>query len=123
VAQQAGGPELLGGPGAGDVAQSAGASIDYTQPGAITTDSLGQKLEYGIPVNNKGSFIPPNPNLPADELAKQTAAYNAWKADFMKRWPDATQMPDGSMQGIKPGLAPMYPSNYTPGMDTGGLTP
>jgi hypothetical protein len=27
------------------------------------------------------------------------------------------------MQGIKPGLAPMYPSNYTPGMDTGGLTP
>ena len=120
---KAAGPELLGGPGAGDVAQTASAPIDYSKPGPISTDSLGQKLEYGIPVNDKGSFIPPSGNLPADELAKQTAAYNTWKADFMKRWPDATQMPDGSMQGIKPGLAPMYPSNYTPGMDTGGLTP
>lgn len=64
------------------------APIDYTQDGPISTDSLGQKLEYGIPVANNGNFIPPNPNLPADELAKQTAAYNAWKADFMKRNPN-----------------------------------
>jgi hypothetical protein len=97
--------------------------IDYSQAGPMSTDSLGQKLEYGMPVNDKGSFIPPNPALPPEELAKQTAAYNSWKADFMKRFPNATLGADGVMQGIKPGLAPMYPSNYTPGMDTGGLTP
>ena len=73
--------------------------------------------------NDKGSFIPPNPNLPADELATQQAAYDTWKSDFMRRFPNASQLPDGSMQSIKPGLAPMTPSNYTPGMDTGGLTP
>jgi hypothetical protein len=81
--------------------------IDYSQAGPMSTDSLGQKLEYGIPVNNQGSFVPPNPSLPAEELAKQTAAYNSWKADFMKRFPNATLGADGVMQGIKPGLAPM----------------
>ena len=81
--------------------------IDYTAPGPESTDSLGQKLEYGIPVNDQGSFVPPNPSLPAEELAKQTAAYNSWKADFMKRFPNATLGADGVMQGIKPGLAPM----------------
>ena len=83
--------------------------IDYSQPGPVSTDSLGQKLEYGMPVNDKGSFVPPNPSLPAEELAKQTAAYNSWKADFMKRFPEATLRPDGTMQPFKPGLAPMYP--------------
>ena len=83
--------------------------IDYSQPGTVSTDSLGQKLEYGMPVNDKGSFVPPNPSLPAEELAKQTAAYNSWKADFMKRFPEATLRPDGTMQPFKPGLAPMYP--------------
>ena len=92
---------------------SDGGKIDYTAPGPESTDSLGQKLEYGIPVNDKGSFVPPNSSLPADELAKQTAAYNSWKADFMKRFPNATPGPDGSMLTFKPGLAPMYP----------GLTP
>jgi len=83
--------------------------IDYSQPGPVSTDSLGQKLEYGMPVNDKGSFVPPNPSLPAEELAKQTAAYNSWKADFMKRFPNATLGADGSMLNFKPGLAPMYP--------------
>lgn len=99
----------------------AAVAIDYTKPGPESTDSLGQKLEYGVPVNDQGSFVPPNPSLPAAELAKQTAAYNSWLADFMKRFPNATLGADGVMQGLKPGLAPM--SNYTPGMDTGGLTP
>jgi LysM repeat protein len=83
--------------------------IDYSQPGPVSTDSLGQKLEYGMPVNDKGSFVPPNSGLPAEELAKQTAAYNSWKADFMKRFPEATLRPDGTMQPFKSGLAPIFP--------------
>ena len=122
------GPKLLGGPAAGDAGATDAASavtapqtIDYAKPGPMSTDSMGTKLEYGIPVNDKGAFVPPNPSLPADELAKQTAAYDSWKADYIKRFPNAIQLPDGSMQGIKPGLAPMYP-----GMASGlppGLTP
>jgi len=100
-------------PGPGDTVPTlstpAGGKIDYTSPGPESTDSLGQKLEYGIPVNDKGSFVPPNSSLPAEELAKQTAAYNSWLADFMKRFPNATPGPDGSMLTFKPGLAPMYP--------------
>ena len=98
-----------------DVSQAAvdpskySAPIDYSQPGPASVDSLGQKLEYGMPVNDKGSFVPPNSALPAEELAKQTAAYNSWKADFMKRFPNATLGADGSMLNFKPGLAPMYP--------------
>ena len=93
------------------MAQQAGtAPIDYRKPGPVSTDSLGQKLEYGMPVNDKGDFVPPNPSLPAEELAKQTAAYDAWKADFTKRFPEATLRPDGTMQAFKPiNLAPMYP--------------
>ena len=108
---------------ASDYGMGGSAPIDYSQAGPVSTDSLGQKLEFGIPVNNKGDFIAPNPSLPADELATQQAAYDTWKSDFMRRFPNASQLPDGSMQSIKPGLAPMTPSNYTPGMDTGGLTP
>jgi len=112
-----------------DVSQAAvdpgkySAPIDYSQSGPTSTDSLGQKLEYGIPVNDKGSFIPPNAGLPADELARQTAAYDAWKADFTKRFPDAVLQPDGSMQGTKPGLAPMYPSNAPTGGGIGAIRP
>jgi len=87
--------------------QAGGAPIDYTQAGPMSTDSLGQKLEYGIPVNDNGSFVPPSSSLPADELAKQTAAYNSWKSDFMKRFPEATPGPDGSMLKFKPGLNTM----------------
>ena len=94
------------GQAAADTATSA-APIDYTKPGPESVDSLGQKLEYGMPVNDKGSFIPPNPALPPEELAKQTAAYNSWKTDFMKRFPNATLGADGAMQPFKPGLAPM----------------
>jgi LysM repeat protein len=79
------------------MAQQAGtAPIDYTKPGPESVDSLGQKLEYGMPVNDKGSFIPPNPALPPEELAKQTAAYNSWKADFMKRNPNTYINADGN---------------------------
>lgn len=123
------GPEQLGGVEPADVSQAAvdpgkySAAIDYSQSGPTSTDSLGQKLEYGIPVNDKGSFIPPNAGLPADELARQTAAYDAWKADFTKRFPNAELQPDGSMKAIKPGLAPMGPSNYTPGGAGGSIRP
>jgi hypothetical protein len=112
-----------------DVSQAAvdpgkySAAIDYSQSGPTSTDSLGQNLEYGIPVNDKGSFIPPNAGLPADELARQTAAYDAWKADFTKRFPSAELQPDGSMKATKPGLAPMGPSNYTPGGAGGSIRP
>jgi len=79
------------------MAQQAGtAPIDYTKPGPESVDSLGQKLEYGMPVNDRGSFIPPNPALPPEELAKQTAAYNSWKADFMKRNPNTYINADGN---------------------------
>ena len=81
--------------------------IDYSQPGPVTTDSMGQKLEYGIPVNDQGSFKAPNPGLQPEELAGQKTAYNNWLTDFKSRWPNATQLPDGSWQGSKPGLAPM----------------
>jgi len=97
---------------AADAAQSvaqSSAPIDYTKPGPTSVDSLGQKLEYGIPINDKGSFVAPNPNLPPEELAQQTAAYNAWKQNYMSRFPEATLRPDGTMQAFKPGLAPMFP--------------
>jgi len=102
---------------ASDYGMGGNAPIDYTQPGPMSADSLGQKLEYGIPVNDQGSFIPPNPNLPAEELARQQAAYDSWKSDFTKRWPNATQAADGSMQAIKPGLNTMQILNkptFTP---------
>ena len=89
--------------------------IDYSQPGPVTTDSMGQKLEYGIPVNDQGSFKAPNPGLQPEELAGQKAAYDNWLADFKSRWPEATQQPDGSWNNGKQGLAPMYPSNVIPG--------
>jgi hypothetical protein len=83
------------------MAQQAGtAPIDYTKPGPESVDSLGQKLEYGMPVNDRGSFIPPNPALPPEELAKQTAAYNSWKADFMKRNPNTFINADGNPMQI-----------------------
>ena len=88
--------------------------IDYNKPGPVTTDSMGQKLEYGIPVNDKGSFKAPNPGLQPEELAGQKAAYDNWLADFKSRWPEATQQPDGSWNNGKPGLAPVYPSNINP---------
>lgn len=94
---------------ASDFGTGGNAPIDYTSPGPESTDSLGQKLEYGIPVNDKGSFVPPNPGLPPQELATQQAAYDAWKADFMRRFPNASPGPDGSMLSFKPGLAPMFP--------------
>jgi hypothetical protein len=94
-------------------AQQAG-KIDYRKDGPITKSSLGHKLEYGIPVNAKGDFINPNrlPNiheLPMEEQQAMSDAYKTWLKDYLSRWPDARQQPDGSMQAIKPGLAPMYP--------------
>jgi hypothetical protein len=92
--------------------QAGGAPIDYSQTGPMSTDSLGQKLEFGIPVTDTGNFVPPNPNLPADELAKQTAAYNSWKADFMKRNPNIYIDADGNQLQImtKPTLSAVQES-------------
>ena len=88
--------------------------IDYSKPGPVTTDSMGQQLEYNIPVNNQGSFKAPNPGLQPEELAGQKAAYDNWLADFKSRFPEATQQPDGSWNAGKQGLAPVYPSNINP---------
>ena len=87
--------------------------IDYSKPGPVTTDSMGQQLEYGIPVNDQGSFKAPNPGLQAEELAGQKAAYDNWLADFKNRFPNATQLPDGSWVG-RGDSAPLGPSNINP---------
>ena len=91
--------------------------VDYSQPGPITQSSLGQKLEYGIPVNSKGSFFNPNKlqnyeQYPDDEYMAMITAYRTWLGDYLKRWPSATERPDGTWQGLKPGLAPM--SGFAP---------
>ena len=83
--------------------------IDYSQPGPVTTDSMGQKLEYGIPVNANGGFMAPNPGLQPEELAGQQAAYDNWLADYKSRYPNAVQQPDGSWNLPKPS-----PSNINP---------
>jgi hypothetical protein len=83
--------------------------IDYSQPGPVTTDSMGQKLEYGIPINDKGGFMAPNPGLQPEELAGQQAAYDNWLADYKSRYPNAVQQPDGSWNLPKPA-----PSNINP---------
>lgn len=115
VAQDAGGPPTV--PPASTPGPQGDPSfykIDYSQPGPVTTDSMGQKLEYGIPVNANGGFMAPNPGLQPEELAGQQAAYDNWLADFKSRFPEATQQPDGSWNAGKQGLAPVYPSNINP---------
>jgi len=92
-------------PAATAVAQ---AKIDYTKAGPITKDSMGQKLEYGIPVNNNGDFISPNQDLPDDEYMQQKKAYKAWRTDFAKRWPSAKFNADGSASSA------LKPLNSTP---------
>ena len=72
------------------------AKIDYTKAGPITQDSMGQKLEYGIPVNAKGDFFAPSQDLPDDEYMQQIKAYKTWKSDFTRRWPSAKFNADGS---------------------------
>lgn len=81
------------------------AVIDYTKPDPKPTkDSLGQTCEYGVPVDKEGNFIPPNKALPRAEYQKQLEAYNTWKKDYMKRWPNATFDPNTGKadNGIKP---------------------
>ena len=85
------------------------AKIDYTKAGPITQDSMGQKLEYGIPVNAKGDFFAPSQDLPDDEYMQQIKAYKTWKTDFTRRWPSAKFNADGSaISAVKPmGMEPM----------------
>jgi hypothetical protein len=81
------------------------AVIDYTKPDPKPTkDSLGQTCEYGVPVDKDGNFIPPNKALPQAEYQKQLEAYNTWKKDYLKRWPNATFDPNTGKanNGIKP---------------------
>jgi hypothetical protein len=81
------------------------AVIDYTKPDPKPTkDSLGQTCEYGVPVDKEGNFIPPNKALPRAEYQKQLEAYNTWKKDYLKRWPDATFDPNTGKanNGLKP---------------------
>jgi len=49
--------------------------IDYTKPGPMSKDSMGQRLEYGIPITDDGKFKAPNENLPDDEYSQQLKAY------------------------------------------------
>lgn len=90
--------------------------IDYRKQGPITKDSMGQKLEYGIPVTDDGKFKAPNKEAWYDgkmsdkEYHEQLSAYKKWRADFTNRWPSATFNDDGSAKSsVKPGLAPMFP--------------
>jgi len=81
-------------------------AIDYTKPGPVRQSSLGQKLEYGIPVNDQGQFVNPNkiPNykqLTESEYSAMTTAYNTWLENYLTRWPEATQQPDGTWRGLK----------------------
>ena len=71
--------------------------IDYTKsdPDA-TKDSMGNRIEYGAPVDSKGRFIAPNIDLPDEEYQAQKKAYHKWKSDYMSRNPSATFNPDGS---------------------------
>ena len=85
---------------AGTGNQVTAGKIDYTQPGQVTTDSIGQKLEYGVPVNDAGGFMAPSEELQKanpEEYAQQKAAYDAWKQDFTSRNPDAKFNDDGSV--------------------------
>jgi hypothetical protein len=95
--------------------------IDYTKPGPITQSSLGQKLEYGVPVNDQGQFYNPNkiPNyeqLTDVEYSAMTTAYKTWLRDYLTRWPNAKQQPDGTWRGTQPfGSAPIKFETYNHG--------
>jgi len=95
--------------------------IDYTKPGPVTQSSLGQKLEYGIPVNDNGQFYNPNkiPNyeqLTDAEYSAMTTAYKTWLQDYLTRWPNAKQQPDGTWRGTQPfGSAPIKFETYNHG--------
>jgi hypothetical protein len=95
--------------------------IDYTKPGPITQSSLGQKLEYGVPVNDQGQFYNPNkiPNyeqLTDAEYSAMTTAYKTWLKNYLTRWPEATQQPDGTWRGLKPfGSTPIKFETYNHG--------
>jgi hypothetical protein len=84
--------------------------IDYTKEGPRTKSSLGHDLEYGIPVAANGSFMNPNrlsnyEQLGDDEYGAMITAYKTWLKDFLSRWPNAQQNPDGTWSKVKPGLA------------------
>lgn len=94
-------------------AQPTGA-IDYSKDGPKTKSSMGHDLEYGIPVNARGEFMNPNrlsnyEELGDEEYSAMIRAYKTWLKDFLRRWPNATQNPDGTWSKVKPGLAPMLP--------------
>ena len=96
--------------------QTQAARIDYTKPGPVTKDSMGQQLEYGVPVTADGNFKAPDKQawydgkLSDKEYHEQLSAYKQWRADFSRRWPSATFNTDGSAKAvIKPGLAPVSP--------------
>ena len=107
-------------------AQSAPAApagpIDYKKRGPVTKDSMGQNLEYGIPINARGAFMEPNPDLPDAEYATQRAAYKLWLKDYRARFPNAKQQSDGSwkdptvtpsgLEKVPTGLAPMPMESY-----------
>jgi ribosomal protein L12E/L44/L45/RPP1/RPP2 len=89
---------------------------DFTKPDPNpTTDSTGQKLEYGVPVDDNGNFKMPrsDTDLSEKEYGEQIKAYKEWQKDFKSRWPNAEFNSDGSVKNsVKPGLA--MPANKPP---------
>ena len=91
--------------------------IDYTKTDpAATKDSMGNRLEYGAPVDSKGRFVSPNIDLPDEEYQAQKKAYQKWKSDYISRWPSATFNPDGSANsGMKPFGSSISSKGYSKG--------
>lgn len=93
--------------------------IDYTKPDPnMVIDKYGNKLEYGVPVDEKGRFKKADfeafqkDKLDYEGMKAQQRAYGKWKEDYLRRWPDATFDEQGSVKTkLKPGLASMYPGS------------
>ena len=86
--------------------------IDYTKPDPnMVIDKYGNKLEYGVPVNEKGKFKRPESeqfysgNMDYDDYKARKIAYGKWQDDYKRRWPDATFDSEGKVVP-KVGLAP-----------------
>lgn len=70
--------------------------IDYTKPDPnFVIDKYGNKLEYGVPVNEKGGFKAPDfesyasGKMSDEDYAAQKRAYGKWRENFERRNPDA----------------------------------
>ena len=87
---------------------------DYSKedPNFIITKQ-GQKLEYGVPVDEKGRFKRPSSQdfqddkIDYDDYKGQIRNYAKWQDDFKRRFPDAKFDKEGKAIP-KVGLAPYF---------------